>query len=110
MDCFKPKIRRMDFTDIPGVMEIERASSDLRWTENAFPPRFETCGNDAGRPWVAAAADGTLLGFAVLWFIVDEMHVANLAVTLRTAVRESVSRCFVADYWLDGMKVPESRF
>jgi hypothetical protein len=41
------------------------------------PYHFETERNDASRCWVAVNENGSILGFLILWLIVDEIHVAN---------------------------------
>jgi [ribosomal protein S18]-alanine N-acetyltransferase len=75
-------IRRMQIEDIPQVVAIDHASYTLPWTERAF--RYEVSQNTAARPWVAEVAkeDGSLVlaGIMVIWLIVDEAHVATIAI------------------------------
>ena len=63
--------------DIPQVVELDRISFSLPWSERSF--RFEVTENDCSRCWVAEL-DGTIIGMLVLWLIVDEAHIATLAV------------------------------
>jgi ribosomal-protein-alanine N-acetyltransferase len=74
-------IRRMDLADIPGVFALDVLSFSLPWTERSF--RYEVTENTNARNWVAELPqDGSkiLVGMLVLWFILDEAHIATLAV------------------------------
>lgn len=79
MEALPFRIRRMQEEDIQRVMEIERASSELIWPERSY--RFELRENNAERAWVAFEPDGLVIGFVMLWLIVDELHVPNFAVS-----------------------------
>jgi ribosomal-protein-alanine N-acetyltransferase len=70
-------IRRMMVEDIPAVHEIDMLSFSLPWPERSF--RFELTENPVARGWVAEV-DGQIAGMLVLWFIVDEAHIATIAV------------------------------
>ena len=69
--------RRMIVEDIPAVHEIDTLSFSLPWTERSF--RFELTQNPVSRAWVAEV-DGRIAAMLVLWFIVDEAHIATIAV------------------------------
>jgi [ribosomal protein S18]-alanine N-acetyltransferase len=49
----------------------------LPWPERSF--RFELIENPVSRGWVAEV-DGRIAAMLVLWFIVDEAHIATIAV------------------------------
>ena len=70
-------IRRMTLADIPTVHEIDMLSFSLPWSERSF--RFELTENPVARGWVAEV-DGKISAMLVLWFIVDEAHIATIAV------------------------------
>ena len=70
-------VRRMTLTDVPAVHEIDVASFSLPWPERSF--RFELTENQVSRGWVAEV-DGKIAAMLVLWFIVDEAHIATIAV------------------------------
>jgi [ribosomal protein S18]-alanine N-acetyltransferase len=72
-----PLIRRMNLEDIPAVHAIDLLSFSLPWPERSF--RFELTGNPVSRGWVAEV-DGIIAGMLVLWFIVDEAHIATIAI------------------------------
>ncbi len=102
------RIRPMTEDDLPGVMEIERASFPSAWPESAYrkeltnrlaryvvaveaeqraeasPGRRRLWGSIAralGRDGnKAAAPTGRIIGFAGLWLMVDEAHIVTLAV------------------------------
>jgi ribosomal-protein-alanine N-acetyltransferase len=70
-------IRAMQSNDIPQVMEIDRLSFPLPWSENSF--RKELAENEHAYFFVAEE-QGRVVGFAGYWYIVDECHVSTLAV------------------------------
>jgi len=69
-------IRRMRLVDVPAVHEIDELSFSLPWPERSF--RFELSENPASRGWVVET-DGRIIAMLVLWFIVDEAHIATIA-------------------------------
>ena len=69
-------IRPMTLADLPQVMEIERASFALPWSENSF--RKELMEN-AQAHFFVAEAEGRVIGLAGYWLIVDECHVHTIA-------------------------------
>ena len=70
-------IRRMTLEDVPTVHEIDMLSFSLPWPERSF--RFELTENPVSRGWVLEE-DGRIAAMLVLWFIVDEAHIATIAV------------------------------
>ena len=71
------EIRRMTLEDLPAVVALDQMSFSLPWPERSF--RFELTENPASRCWVAVT-DGRIVGMIVNWLLVDEVHVATLAV------------------------------
>lgn len=92
----------MRIEDLAAVHQIDCLSFSLPWPANAF--RYELLENPNSRLWVAEIErdDGTgvVVGAIVVWLVVDEAHIATLAVhpdyrrhgiatqLLRTALRE----------------------
>ena len=70
-------LRPMTLEDVPTVAELDRISFSLPWPERSF--RFEVTENECSRCWVAET-DGRIVGMLVLWVIVDEAHIATIAV------------------------------
>jgi len=70
-------IRRMTLEDVPAVHAIDLLSFSLPWSERSF--RFEVAENPAARGWVAET-EKRVVAMLVLWFIVDEAHIATIAV------------------------------
>ena len=101
-------IRRMTLEDVPAVHEIDVLSFSLPWPERSF--RFELTENQVARGWVAEV-DGKIAAMLVIWFIVDEAHIATIAVhpdfrrrgigeqillhALRAAQNEGAQRAFL---------------
>jgi ribosomal-protein-alanine N-acetyltransferase len=67
----------MRLEDIPAVHAIDMLSFSLPWSEHSF--RYELTENPVSRGWVADV-DGQVAAMLVLWFIVDEAHIATIAV------------------------------
>ena len=76
------RIRPMQLTDVAQVHEIDQLSFSLPWPESAY--RYELTQNLASASWVAEVErpDGTprVVGLVVIWLIVDEVHIATIAV------------------------------
>jgi len=75
-------IRKMEARDIQSVVVLDRQSFSLPWPESAF--HYEVEKNSASRCWVAELIDDTknpvLVGMIVVWLILDEVHIATIAV------------------------------
>ena len=70
------KIREMTTEDIDAVHEIENATFSVPWSRAIFE---ETFANDDNEFWVAEA-EGRIAGYINLWYVLDEVTVANIAV------------------------------
>jgi ribosomal-protein-alanine N-acetyltransferase len=70
-------IRPMRMSDVPQVHDIERASFNEPWPEHAL--RQELTGNRLAR-YLVAERDGTIVGFAGVWLMVDEAHITTFGV------------------------------
>jgi [ribosomal protein S18]-alanine N-acetyltransferase len=99
-------IRLMRPEDLDQVREIDRMSFSLPWPVSAF--QYELNANPAALLWVAEVesppAGRKLVGMIVIWLIVDEAHIATIAVhpdfrgqgigrrLLSTALKEAIHR------------------
>lgn len=76
------RIRPMQATDIEEVTAIDRISFSLPWPERAF--QYELNENAASLLWVAeishSEGERRVVGLVVAWMILDEAHIASLAV------------------------------
>ncbi len=106
-------IRRMRAEDLQAVVAIDQASFSLPWPARSF--QFELNENPNSRLWVAevtdAAGQPAVAGLLVLWKILDEGHIATVAVSaayrrlgvgrkllaaaLLSAAQEGVTRSFL---------------
>ena len=77
------KIRAMAVEDLARVHELDKKCFSLPWPQRSF--RYELEENAASSQWVAeSAADdgshGLVVGLIITWLLVDEVHIATLAV------------------------------
>jgi ribosomal-protein-alanine N-acetyltransferase len=74
-------IRRMNVEDVPDVFALDLASFTLPWSERSF--QYEVTGNENARCWVAENSQsegGQVAAMLIIWLILDEAHIATLAV------------------------------
>ena len=69
---------RMEISDIPEVASLEREVFTDPWSADSFLAEVERR-PEIGYPMVLRER-GALIAYAVVWFIVDEIHIGNLAV------------------------------
>ena len=70
-------LRRARESDLPAVLGIERASFTDPWSRSSFAAILEQ-----PRVYFAVALDssGTVVGYTIAWFVLDEAELANIAV------------------------------
>jgi len=69
-------IRAARAEDVPQIMEIERASYSMPWTDTTFRGLIERSDADV----LAAEANGRVVGYAAWWVVVDQAELGNIAV------------------------------
>ena len=74
----KVLIRKMTAEDVPVAAQLDRLSFSLPWPEHAF--YYEVKDNSAARCFVAETEDRKVVGMIVSWVILDELHIATIAV------------------------------
>ena len=67
----------MRLEDIEHVSRLERRCYTLPWSSSAYVTEV---GNTSAHYVVAKDETGTLLGYAGMWVIMDELHVTTIAV------------------------------
>jgi len=72
----KVQIRPMRSEDIPAVLRIEREAFSNPWHRGAFVAAMEEPDCQA----IVGSIVGRLMGYAVSWFLREEVHIGNLAV------------------------------
>lgn len=76
------QFRLMKLEDIPRVHEIDVLSFALPWPEKSY--NFELTQNPSTLALVAEgnsqAAQPTVIGMAVVWNVIDEAHIATIAI------------------------------
>ena len=92
-------IREGGLDDLPRIMEIEAASQPVPWTEALFVRELE---NPVSRIWVAAL-DGEVVGFLVVWSVVDELHILDVAVAPESR-RQGHARAMLKEALADAVR------
>ncbi len=73
------RVRAMTTEDIPQVMAIDAASFAMPWPEHAY--QFEVERNKVSFAFVAEEPEnGRIVGMAVVWLLLDEVHIATIGV------------------------------
>ncbi len=76
------RLRPMRLEDVPRVHQLDVLSFSLPWPERSY--RFEVSENRASSCWVAelenAGGQTEMVAMMVNWVIVDELHIATIAV------------------------------
>ena len=76
------RLRPMQIADVERVHEIDVLSFSLPWSERSY--RFELTENKHSCLWVAEAVGsdgaGIIAGMIVVWVVLDEAHIATVAV------------------------------
>lgn len=75
-------IRQMTSADLEEVISLDQLSFSLPWPKSSF--QYEIEKNQFSRCWVAEVSHGQakehLVAIIVVWLIIDEVHIATLAV------------------------------
>jgi len=75
-------VRPMQTADLDQVLAIEQSSFSTPWTKSAY--QYELNENKHSTLWVAEvesiSGKSQVVGMTVLWLILDEVHIATLAV------------------------------
>lgn len=68
--------RNMELDDIDSIMEIEEQSFTTPWSRNSFEMEIR---DNLLAHYLVAVIDEKIVGYAGIWFIVDEGHITNIA-------------------------------
>ena len=71
-------VRPMLTSDLEAILEIERVSFSTPWSLEAF--KAELKDNEYAR-YLCLELNGQVIGYMGLWFILDEGHITNIAIT-----------------------------
>ncbi len=80
--------------DIAQVLDIERASFSIPWSQNLFLSEFRSSSVSLLLVALADTPLRTVVGYIVCWLIADEMHILNLAVD-RSYRRQGIAKKLV---------------
>ena len=71
-------VRPMLINDLKAILDIERDSFATPWSLEAF--KAELKDNEYAR-YFCLELEGQVIGYMGLWFILDEGHITNIAIT-----------------------------
>lgn len=71
-------VRPMHIDDLEAILEIEHVSFATPWSLEAF--KAELIDNEYAR-YLCLELEGQVIGYMGLWFILDEGHITNIAIT-----------------------------
>jgi len=74
----KGLVRPMHVDDLVSILEIERASFATPWSLEAFTAELKE--NEYAR-YLCLELESRVIGYMGLWFILDEGHITNIAIT-----------------------------
>lgn len=70
------KIAKMTKEDLPGVFEVEKNAFPIPWPISSFEEEL----NNMLATFLVAKIDEKVVGYIGMWFVMDECHIANIAV------------------------------
>lgn len=70
-------IRNMELDDLDSIIEIEKQSFTTPWSRNSFEMEIK---DNLLAHYIVAVLDNKIVGYAGIWFILDEGHITNIAV------------------------------
>ena len=98
-------ISPMSKDDVEAVVQIEsEAYGKHHWAKSSF---YDEMSNNLAKYYVAKASDGTLVGYAGTWHIIDEGHITTIAVKkeyLRNHIGETIIQRIIDDCYKDNIK------
>lgn len=74
----EPHVRRMTLVDIAPVFAIERRVFSSPWSEASFAQELET---NRAACYLVLDVDSEVVAYAGTWFVIDEAHITNIAVS-----------------------------
>jgi [ribosomal protein S18]-alanine N-acetyltransferase len=81
------RVRAMESSDLERVLEIERASFTMPWTESTFrgllrrrDAHLFVAEASRAQPDASGSAAGYVAGYAVVWVVVDQAELGDIAV------------------------------
>lgn len=98
-------IKRMDPSDIDGVIKIEEASyGSHHWSKASF---LQEITNELARYYALYTAEGLLAGYAGCWHILEEAHITTIAISpefRRKKFSEALLRRVIDDCYKEKIK------
>ncbi len=72
------RLRKMDYADLPNVLDIEAMNYEFPWSEGVFKDCFRAM-NYVN--WVCEAPDDLIVGYCILSVAAGEAHIMNISVS-----------------------------
>lgn len=77
-DSERFRLRGMTIRDLDRVLQLEEKVFPSPWSREAF--LNELLANEFSQAWVAIDSQNKVVAYLIAWHIVDEIHIANIAV------------------------------
>lgn len=71
-------LREMELSDLDEIMIIEKDAFTTPWSRNAFTMEIK---ENLLAKYIVAEVEGSVVGYAGIWLILDEGHITNIAVS-----------------------------
>ncbi|MCA1024259.1 ribosomal-protein-alanine N-acetyltransferase [Halobacillus litoralis] len=70
-------VRRMTIDDVEAVMQVEKASFAVPWSQETFEKEMT---DNPYSFYYVVEEDEKIIGYCGLWLIIDEAHITNIAI------------------------------
>ncbi|RYG71142.1 ribosomal-protein-alanine N-acetyltransferase [Lentibacillus lipolyticus] len=70
-------IRKVDNTDIDGIMEVERLSFSVPWPKDIL---VQELAENQHAHYFGMFVDGKMIGYAGMWHVIDDAQITTIAV------------------------------
>jgi ribosomal-protein-alanine N-acetyltransferase len=72
------RLRKMDISDLPAVLNIETLNYEFPWSEGVFKDCFRAMNYTN---WVCEAPNDVIVGYCIISVMVGEAHIMNISVS-----------------------------
>ena len=100
----KIKISQMTMEDLEGVYEIDKEAFPIPWRRSSFEEELK----NVLATYLVAKIDENIVGYLGMWFIMDECHITNIAVSSNYR-RMGIAKKLINELTLSYNKIRQQR-